>query len=207
MATQAMKALAPYAASAAMSALSAYSRRGKQRGRKPRRARRRQRSFRPGASKQMYNPYGPINSRSAPSTSAGITSRRNLIIRRTQPASYGAVVSNNPLDFSGNTLLNVKTRKELVQVSLKNGDHYWYYDLNPGIDGSFPWLAQIANRFDKYRINSFKIIYIPSCATSTHGTITCVFNPDPNEEVSSLYAEELRKFQYAKTANIHVQWE
>jgi len=48
----------------------------------------------------------------------------------------------------------------------------------PGLNTSFPWLANIAANYDKYQFTELYLHYVPSCPTSTPGTIYFGFDPD-----------------------------
>jgi len=49
---------------------------------------------------------------------------------------------------------------------------------NPGLNTSFPWLSQIATNYDKYKFRNLYMEYIPSCPTTTSGTIYFAFDPN-----------------------------
>jgi hypothetical protein len=56
------------------------------------------------------------------------------------------------------------------------------YQVQPGLSQSFPWLAGIANNFEKYRIRSLKLEYVNVSATSERGRITLAYDKDPLDE-------------------------
>lgn len=49
---------------------------------------------------------------------------------------------------------------------------------NPGLSTSFPWLSNIAVNYTKYKFKELYLEYVPSCPTSTPGTIYFGFDPD-----------------------------
>lgn len=51
--------------------------------------------------------------------------------------------------------------------------------INPGDGRAFPWLNQIATRFEKYTIRKLHYIYEPTCATTTSGGIAICPIYDP----------------------------
>lgn len=52
------------------------------------------------------------------------------------------------------------------------------YSINPGLAGSFPWLAQVASRFESYTFERLDFIYEPSVPTSQPGTIMMAIDFD-----------------------------
>jgi len=66
--------------------------------------------------------------------------------------------------------------------------------INPGDGRAFPWLNQIAVRFEKYTIRKLHYVYEPTCATTTSGGIALcpVYDPAdpvPDSRTSLLNAE------------------
>ena len=66
--------------------------------------------------------------------------------------------------------------------------------INPGDGRAFPWLNQIATRFEKYTIRKLHYIYEPTCATTTSGGIALcpVYDPAdplPDSRTALLNAE------------------
>lgn len=45
------------------------------------------------------------------------------------------------------------------------------YGVNPGVEGTFPWLASIASKFEKYRFRKLEFLYHTSAATSATGVV------------------------------------
>lgn len=52
------------------------------------------------------------------------------------------------------------------------------FSLNPGLPTTFPWLSQIASRFEQYRFLSLEFMWVTSSSTATTGTIGMAFDPD-----------------------------
>jgi len=59
------------------------------------------------------------------------------------------------------------------------------YSINPGDGTTFPWLSGLATRFEKYKFNSIRVSYKPSCPTTTQGGIAMVTVYDPADPVPS----------------------
>ncbi len=52
------------------------------------------------------------------------------------------------------------------------------FELNPGVNATFPWLSQIAGSWEYYKFNYLAIKYKPNCATSQAGTVSIVIDYD-----------------------------
>jgi hypothetical protein len=52
------------------------------------------------------------------------------------------------------------------------------YSLNPGLSGTFPWMASIAENFEMYKFTRLEFWYVQATATSTTGTVYMAFDPD-----------------------------
>lgn len=53
--------------------------------------------------------------------------------------------------------------------------------INPGNAHLFPWLSKLAIHFDSYLFNSLSFEYVPSCATTTSGSLTMAIDYDPTD--------------------------
>jgi hypothetical protein len=56
------------------------------------------------------------------------------------------------------------------------------YELNPGQQEVFPWLANIASRFEKYKFRRLEVHYHPNCPTSTPGYFAIAIDADPSDQ-------------------------
>ncbi len=67
--------------------------------------------------------------------------------------------------------------------------------LNPGLVGSFPWLSNIANNFEQYRVNALRFCYMTRTGTSVPGSVLMYPDYDAadsaplTEQIASAYAE------------------
>jgi hypothetical protein len=53
------------------------------------------------------------------------------------------------------------------------------YDINPGIQRSFPWVAAVANRFESYNFRSLHYEFRTKCATTHAGNVIMAIDFDP----------------------------
>jgi hypothetical protein len=71
-----------------------------------------------------------------------------------------------------------------------------FYNINPGLVATFPWLAQIAQSFETYKFNSLSIEFLTSASTASTGTN--VIAPDYNAaDTVAVSIQELEQFQDA----------
>jgi hypothetical protein len=55
--------------------------------------------------------------------------------------------------------------------------------VNPGLAEVFPWLFQIASRFEKYRFKKLSFRFVPSCPTSSPGALGLAFDFDVRDPI------------------------
>lgn len=56
------------------------------------------------------------------------------------------------------------------------------FPVNPGMSGTFPWLSQIAPRFEKYRFNSLKFQFETEAPTSLGGSLILTLDYDASDQ-------------------------
>lgn len=61
--------------------------------------------------------------------------------------------------------------------------------VNPSNAQVFSWLASIADHFEEYRIKKFKVIYEPSCTSSTTGQIAIALDYDPQDDTPTSWSQ------------------
>jgi hypothetical protein len=82
---------------------------------------------------------------------------------------------------NGNSI--VHHREYVVDLAIEEDgfDLQYKFGINPGNASLFPWLSQIATRYDSYKIKSFKVIYEPQCGTSISGTVMIAIDSDASD--------------------------
>ena len=55
------------------------------------------------------------------------------------------------------------------------------YNVNPGLATTFPWLANIANNYEKYRVKKLSAQYVTSSGSTTGGRVGLAFGYNPSE--------------------------
>jgi len=73
------------------------------------------------------------------------------------------------------------------------------YAVNPGLGAVFPWMCDVANRFDKYKFRSVKFRYIPQAAANA-GTVALAFDFDPNDDAPASMSEATTFHDYVMSS-------
>jgi hypothetical protein len=67
-------------------------------------------------------------------------------------------------------------------LSVNNGDfNVGKYRLNPSNHALFTWLPGTGQLYDMYRFTSFRVLYIPTCSTTTTGRVSLVWDRDSQD--------------------------
>lgn len=87
----------------------------------------------------------------------------------------------------------VITRTEMCGPVFLDTDTIRMFDfpINPACDGLFPWLSRIAPAFDMYDFNYLRFRYVPSCGTTTVGSIVMAIDYDPVDPNAGLQQADL----------------
>lgn len=105
----------------------------------------------------------------------------------TRRTGQAAIVRNRPNGIS------VKHRTFLTPISCEVNFDAEKFSVNPGMASTFPWLAKIAARYDKYRFRRLRFEYRSVVATSSPGVIMMSFDYDAADAVPN------SKLQQAQT--------
>jgi len=107
-------------------------------------------------------------------SSKGKKALANVTVRAPVARSKRLAVVNKPRYRSGNKGVVIR-HKELVGPLMSNSTTLSYqansFVINPGNFGMFNWLSSFAANFDKYRILSFKAMFVSNQPTSTAGRV------------------------------------
>lgn len=57
------------------------------------------------------------------------------------------------------------------------------HQVNPGNPLCFPWLSEIATRFESYKFSRLRFIYEPQCPTTSSGTVMMVVDYDADDDL------------------------
>lgn len=73
----------------------------------------------------------------------------------------------------------VKHREYIADVAGSVGFTAVSYAVNPGLPGTFPWLAALARNFESYRFRKLRFCYETESSTATVGTLILTLDYDP----------------------------
>jgi hypothetical protein len=114
-------------------------------------------------------------------------------------AAYSSQVrSNNPkIQYGRNGKSCRVQHKEFIQnvTGTTNFTVALFLALNPGLVGTFPWLANIANNFEQYRAHMVRFCYLTRTGTNIPGSVLLAPDYDASdvqplsEQIMSNYAE------------------
>lgn len=65
----------------------------------------------------------------------------------------------------------VSHREYLGDISMTNGFSARQYPINAGVAKTFPWLSQLASRFEEFSFKKLKFEYRPRCSTAQSGAV------------------------------------
>lgn len=122
----------------------------------------------PPTGKKSRNGAKPITTRTAP-----VAISRNVTI-------------GMPSISQDNRSTRVRHREYITDVSA-SGSAFTIrsFPLNPGLGATFPWLADVAGRYESYVFRSMRIIYQPLCPTSTPGSLMMAVDYDARDAAPS----------------------
>lgn len=114
--------------------------------------------------KQNNTKKKPKNKKSVVTTKTTVTS---VPIAKNAKVTIGtAKITNKP---KGTRIVHCEYIADVV--SRQQTFDVTRYAINPGLEGTFPWLSTIANRYEYYKFNNLKFEYKPVCPTTTPGTV------------------------------------
>lgn len=102
--------------------------------------------------------------------------------------------TNVPAKFgSGSNSVTIRHRELIGPVDIDSVySNQLSLAINPGLLGTFPWLARVASNFETYKFQMLQFEYEPSCAATSTGNVYMavdfdVSDPDPitEREISS----------------------
>jgi len=74
--------------------------------------------------------------------------------------------------------IEVSHRSFLAPIDCTGAFTVQQFYANPGLPGTFPWLAKLARRYEEYRFKRLRFEYRSVCATDTNGVIMMSFDYD-----------------------------
>lgn len=76
-------------------------------------------------------------------------------------------------------LATITHREYIGPVYASTTGSYQSINCNPGLDASFPWLAAVANGYERYKFLKLEYTYVSAAATSERGRVGLAYQYDP----------------------------
>lgn len=106
--------------------------------------------------------------KAAGNQSVSLPAAMSVSYRRTDPK----------ISTSGDARIRVTHREYLGELHTTNTYSLKSYELNPGLSATFPWLSSIAKMYESYVFQNLRIEYVPSCGTTTAGSLIMAIDFD-----------------------------
>lgn len=78
----------------------------------------------------------------------------------------------------GDGRIRVTHREYVCSIAGTTGYNVRSYSINPSLRVTFPWLAQLAKLYESYLFKSLVFEFVPSCPTTTSGTVMLAMDFD-----------------------------
>lgn len=143
-----------------------------------------------GNNRRQTNSRGPNRVKKGTGKNGVTTSMRSV----SAPLAQGSVITNRGAAKS--VRINHKELVADLAIPATVGN-FNTYEINPGLSTVFPWLSQIAQRYESYYFNSLKFHWLTAVPTTTSGTLALVPDYDAADDDSSITKVELFSFEDA----------
>lgn len=113
--------------------------------------------------------------------------------RAAAPVAVGFRTINSGAMVSGTgDVVRVRHREYVGDVLGSTAFSTTVFKINPGLAGSFPWLANMAANFEKYRFRSLRFMFESSVATTQAGSVMLGIDLDTLDAVPATKAQMLQ---------------
>lgn len=82
---------------------------------------------------------------------------------------------------NGNSIVTHREYVTDINLVEQGFDLQFQFGINPGNQSLFPWLSQIASRYELYKFRSLRFVYEPQCGTSSTGTVFIAVDFDASD--------------------------
>lgn len=79
--------------------------------------------------------------------------------------------------------INVRHCELIAEVTGETAFTLQTFELNPGLQATFPWLAGVASRYEFYKFRNLGFMFKTSCSTATEGTLYMAADYDSSDAV------------------------
>lgn len=106
------------------------------------------------------------------------------------PAAMSNSIRNIPPGFQGSgDRMRIRHSELVTLLSGSSNFQVGLYPLNPGVPVLFPWLAQIAGRFDQYRFNMLRFTYTSRIGSTAVGDVMLAIDYDASDPAPTTDAQ------------------
>lgn len=98
--------------------------------------------------------------------------------RVAMPIAKGMIQRNSGPKFNGGRSVTISHSEYLGEVSGSVGFAITSYSINPGLVSSFPWLANVANQYEEYKVGKLAYRYETEAPSTTKGGVLLVTDYD-----------------------------
>ncbi len=136
------------------------------------------------------------------------TRKSRPIVRKQLQSKKSLNGSNNPLSRNEQNQMNIPkfsppltvTHKEIIETGIL-ASGVITLSINPGLETTFPWLANVANSYERYKFKNISFIYKPTCSASTDGSVFLCVDPNPSG-LAPTSEQEMISMQYSANSTV-----
>lgn len=121
-----------------------------------------------------------------------MSAKRSKMGNQFAPAAVGMDSIQGGLYRRGAKTHRVNHTEYVSDISGTTGFAVRAIAINPGQAALFPWLSQIASRYEKYRFRSLRFVYQTEKSTATSGTVMFAIDYDAEDDVPSTKTQLLQ---------------
>lgn len=120
---------------------------------------------------------------------------------RAAPVAYATkrTGSKPRMSTKGDGTITVSHRSFLTPITNNSGYTAIQVACNPGLVGSFPWLAGLASRYEMYRFTKLRYEFRSVVASSTSGVIMMSFDYDAADDAPTSKAQQAQTVPNSET--------
>jgi len=129
-------------------------------------------------------------------------------VNKVAPVNINISRTGSSAKFRTKSIKNglIVQHKELLQSITGsiafNGGADTTYQLNPGLQDCFPWLANIAQNYEQYVFNKLSWEYVPRCPSNTAGTIYMATSYDAKDYPPFDTAEKMGSYRNSISSGV-----
>jgi hypothetical protein len=122
----------------------------------------------------------------------------------TYHVNKNTLMSSGPPVFNGSEFTEISHREYLGDVKTSEAFATTSFNINPGLQGTFPWLAQVAKNFEEYDFTGLVFEYVTTSAaalSSTNAALGVVVLTTNYDVLDPLFTTKLEQEAYQYTVS------